>query len=173
MHLFNLFGCFGFHLHVFIKILKHVMCTCIIESYDQIMHRKYGEDPTTQPHFDVDSWVEVARPCKKDRVFGLSQHTFISNSPSSVGASSIATSNRTRQPDNLLAQNMHQLKNDMQKMSNSLKKIQQIFQAMTTPHPSSMPSSSASKHPGSSERNPTEVLLLIPQSALWNWPDTW
>ncbi|EHA8588910.1 hypothetical protein COCNU_scaffold007163G000010 [Cocos nucifera] len=57
------------------------------------------------------------------------------------GASSMATLNQTRQYDPL-AQEMHQLKNDMQKMNNSLEMIQQIFQAMTTPHPSLVPSSS-------------------------------
>ncbi|EHA8589827.1 hypothetical protein COCNU_scaffold012629G000030 [Cocos nucifera] len=51
---------------------------------------------------------------------------------------------------------MHVLKNDMQKMSNSLEMIQQILQAMTTPHPSPAPSSSTSEHPP------------ISQFALWN-----
>ncbi|KAG1365071.1 hypothetical protein COCNU_12G000710 [Cocos nucifera] len=137
------------------------------------MHRKYGEDPTIQPYFDVDSWVEAIEPCKKDRVFGLSQHTFVSSSPSSINVSSTVTSNQKRPPDDPLVQEMCVLKNDMQKMSNSLEMIQQILQAMTTPHSSSAPSSSTSKHPESLERNPTIVSPPVPQSAPRNWSGTW
>ena len=137
------------------------------------MHRKYGEEPMMQPYFDVDSWMEATRPCKKGRVFGLSRRTSISSNASSIGAYSTVTSNRMIRPDDPLVQEMHQLKNDVQKMSGSLEIIQQILQTMTTLHPSTVASSSTPEYLGSLERNPDIVPPLFPQFAPWNWPSTW
>jgi hypothetical protein len=78
-----------------------VLCSYLHETYNTLLKKRYGNDPSTHPDFDPDLWLEteLSSGADRNRVYKLSNTTAenlqMAHSVSTIGCSQLVLSTQS------------------------------------------------------------------------------